>query len=77
MQENFSEFQKEIELLKKTIKSQNFGEVEAKGFLDIVTKYAKSWLLLNRYDKNKLDIPKGKKETRFILDYDEAIDEII
>ncbi len=75
LQENFNEFEKEIELLQKTIKSQNFGEVEAKGFLDIVTKYAKSWLLLNRYDENRLDMPNGK-EAHFVLDYDEAIEEI-
>ena len=75
LKKNFSEFQKEIELLQKTIKSQNLGEVEAKGFLDIVTKYAKSWVLLNRYDENRLDIPKGR-DARFVLDYDEAIEEI-
>ncbi len=75
LEKNFSEFQKEIELLQKAIKSQNLGEIEAKGFLDIVTKYAKSWVLLNQFDENRLEIPKGK-EAKFILDYDEAIKEI-
>jgi death-on-curing family protein len=43
--------------------------------LDIVTKYTKSWILLNRYDENSLELPKGKK-AKFILDYDEAKEEI-
>ncbi|EDM24311.1 RhuM family protein [Caminibacter mediatlanticus] len=75
LKNNFEEFQKEIELLQKTIKNQNLNEIEAKGFLDIITKYAKSWILLNQFDEQKLNIPKGK-ETKFILDYDEAKEEI-
>jgi hypothetical protein len=39
--------------------------------LDIVTKYTKSWILLNKYDENILEFPKGKK-AEFILDYDES-----
>ena len=69
------EFKKEIELLTRTVKSSNIGEIEAKGFLDIVTKYTKSWILLNKYDENSLELPKGKK-AKFILDYDEAKEEI-
>jgi len=68
------EFEKEISLLIKTIKSSNLTE-EAKGFSDIVTKYAKSWILLNKYDENALEFPKGKK-AEFILDYDEAKENI-
>ncbi len=75
LKENFKEFQKEIELLQKAIKNQNLSELEAKGFLDIVTKYSKSWILLNQFDENRLEIPKGK-EAKFVLDYDEAINEI-
>jgi len=75
LKENFEEFKKEIELLQKTIKNQNIGEIEAKGFLDIITKYAKSWILLNQFDENRLQIPQGK-ESKFILDYDEAVREI-
>jgi death-on-curing family protein len=74
LEESFNEFKQEIELLQKAIK-QNLNEVEAKGFLDIITKYAKSWILLNQFDENRLEIPKGK-EARFILDYDEAVREI-
>ncbi len=75
LKENLEKFKKEIELLQKAVKTQNIGEFEAKGFLDIVTKYAKSWILLNQFDENRLSIPEGKK-AKFILDYDKVIYEI-
>ncbi len=75
LQQNFIEFQKEIDLLQKTIKTQTLNENQTKGFLDIITKYAKSWILLNQYDEQDLISPKGK-EAKFILDYDEAKEEI-
>jgi len=74
LEKNFNEFKQEIELLQKAIK-QNLSEVKAKGFLNIITKYAKSWILLNQFDENRLKTPKGK-EAEFILDYDEAVNEI-
>jgi len=75
LKENFEEFKKEIDLLQKAIKSQNIGEIEAKGFLDIITKYSKSWILLNQFDENRLTFPEGQK-AQFILDYSEAKEEI-
>ncbi len=71
IQERFVEFEKEIELLTKVIKTQELKEIEAKGFLEIITKYTKSWILLSRFDEQSLGLPKGK-EAKFILDYNEA-----
>jgi len=75
LQKNFNEFKQEIEFLTKVIKSSNLKAIEAKGFLDIITKYTKSWILLNQFDENKLSLPKGK-EAKFVLDYKEAKEEI-
>ena len=75
LQKNFKEFKQEIELLTNVIKSSNLKEIEAKGFLDIVTKYTKSWVLLNQFDENRLSIPKGR-DAKFIFDYSEAKEEI-
>jgi len=44
--------------------------------LEVIAKYAKSWLLLRRYDDNCLAIPKGKNPT-FVLDYETAQDVIV
>jgi len=71
IKQRFSEFEREIELLTKVIKNNELQELEAKGFLEIITKYTKSWILLNRFDEQSLEMPKGS-EAKFILDYDEA-----
>ncbi len=71
IKQRFSEFEKEIELLTKVIKNNELQELEAKGFLEIITKYTKSWILLNRFDEQSLEMPKGS-EAKFILDYEEA-----
>ncbi len=71
IKKRFEEFEKEINLLTNVIKNQELKEIEAKGFLEIITKYTKSWLLLNRYDAKELETPEGK-EAKFILDYSEA-----
>jgi prophage maintenance system killer protein len=44
----------------------------AKGFVEIVSDYAKSWALLQGYDEESLQEITQTKEQRFILDYDEA-----
>jgi len=76
IQQRFSEFQQEIEFLTKTIQNTTLKEVEAKGFLEIITKYTKSWLLLNQYDEANLELL-GNKKSIFVLDYKEAKEAIL
>ncbi len=45
---------------------------EAKGFIEIIGNYAKSWALLQGYDEQTLQEVIATREQRFILDYDEA-----
>jgi len=63
------------------IKKQNKEETryntkEAKGLLKIITDYANSWILLQKYDENKLKIEKTTK-TKYKIDYREAIQIIL
>ena len=70
VKDNLLEFKKEIEFIERVI-NRDIGEIESKGFLEIITKYTKSFILLNAYDEQKLKTLSGKKAS-FILDYDEA-----
>lgn len=72
----FQRFGGVISLFKKTVKSQDLKSEEAKGLLDIITNYADSWLLLQRYDTHDLMAPKKKGKARFKLNYDLAINAI-
>jgi len=61
-----------IELLKNTVDGGDLALVEAKGLLDVILNYAKTWTLLQRYDEDSLSKQVEDKEEKFVLDFDEA-----
>ena len=67
-----NELTQTIELLKNTIGSGDLALVEAKGLLDVILNYAKTWTLLQRYDEDSLSKQVEDKEEKFVLDFDEA-----
>ena len=70
------ELDKTIQLIKQGLQNQELSIKEAKGFVEIVSEYAKSWALLQGYDEQSLQEVLESKEERFVLDYDEAKDAI-
>lgn len=46
---------------------------EAEGILRVITDYANSWVLLQKYDRELLTEPKEITKGRYQLTYDEAI----
>ena len=70
--EKLAELERTIETIKQAVESRSLGENEAKGFIEIIGNYAKSWALLQGYDEQTLQEVIATKENRFILDYDEA-----
>lgn len=49
---------------------------EAKGLLSILTKYTKSFILLNQFDSNNLDLIALNENITYEIDYNEAIEAI-
>ncbi|MDY0264827.1 MAG: virulence protein RhuM/Fic/DOC family protein [Sulfurospirillum cavolei] len=70
--QSLSELTATMELVRKSIETQELSSNEAKGLLDIINNYAKTWALLQGYDSNALHALQGTLNQRFILDYDEA-----
>ena len=70
--EKLVELERTIETIKQAVDSRTLAENEAKGFIEIIGNYAKSWALLQGYDEQTLKDVTATKENRFILDYDEA-----
>ena len=70
--QKLAELDQTIQLIKQGLKSQTLSTLEAKGFVEIISSYAKSWALLQGYDEQSLDEVVQTKEQKFILDYDEA-----
>ena len=75
-QKGLEEFNQAIALLQTTIKHESLECDEAKGLLDVIVSYGRSWSLLEGYDEDSLSIPMSDKDSRFILGYVEAKDAI-
>lgn len=66
-----NELEGAVLLLQKTINKRLLTQGEAVGLLNIITGYAKSWILLQKYDEGKLKIGKTSKVKKE-LNYNEA-----
>ena len=70
--QKLDELDKTISLIKQGLTNQELTLYEAKGFVEIVGEYAKSWALLQGYDEQSLQEITHTKDEKFVLDYDEA-----
>jgi prophage maintenance system killer protein len=71
-QKGLKEFNETLLLLKDTIAKSELELSEAKGLLDVILNYSRTWTLLQGYDEDSLKCDFMPKEAKFILDFDEA-----
>ncbi len=67
-----AELEQAVQLLSRTLTNQALVSHEGKGVLDIVSGYARSWLLLQQYDENRLGIPEKRHPAKASISYDQA-----
>ncbi|MEA2091723.1 MAG: RhuM family protein [Campylobacterota bacterium] len=70
--QKLQELDQTIQLIKQGLENKNLSVTEAKGFVEIISSYAKSWALLQGYDEQSLEEVAQTKEEKFILGLDEA-----
>jgi len=71
-QDKFKELQQTVEFLKNTVGQKELSGKETQGLLEIISQYARSFILLNKFDSENLEsIPSDKKLTHE-LKYKEA-----
>ena len=75
-QKGLKEFHQAIALLQTTIGQKPLECDEAKGLLDVIVGYGRSWSLLEGYDEDNLPTPEYSINQKFILEYSEATDAI-
>ena len=63
------EMEQTIALLSKTLARHETLSDEGKAVLEVVSRYAKSWSLLLKYDEDRLELPKDRHPLRKSLDY--------
>ena len=71
-EKGFEEFEKAVTLIKKTLDTKELTTDEATGLLTVITDYANSWFLLQKYDEDTLKEPTEKVDSSYVLDYSEA-----
>ena len=70
--QKIEELTQTLQLIKQGLENNALSITEAKGFVEIVSDYARSWALLQGYDEQSLEEVVQTKEQKFILDYNEA-----
>ena len=71
-QENLVELQKTIKLIQNSVDLKQLSSTESKGFLDIITNYTNSFILLNKFDSNSLNLTKLDKNITYKISFNEA-----
>lgn len=59
-----------VGLVKKTILNRELSSSETSGLLQVITDYANTWVLLQKYDEAKLALPSKTKSIKAKLSYD-------
>ncbi len=69
------ELENALQFIKQASNRRQLTNEETQGLLDVIAKYAKSWLLLKSYDEDNLPATKGQSP-KFTLTYKRALDSI-
>jgi len=62
-----------VQLIERSGKTETLQLQEAKGLLEILGNYTKSFVLLNQYDRHNLQAGRLSKNITYEIEYDEAI----
>lgn len=67
----YQQLQKSLKLLDNVIRLESISD-ETKGLIQVITEYSRALNILDDYDHQRLSIPKGTKQEKFRLTYEEA-----
>lgn len=71
-QKRLEELGKMVQLIEQSGKTETLQLQEAKGLLDIMSHYTKSFVLLNQYDSHNLQTLQLNENITYEIEYDEA-----
>ncbi len=72
----YKELQVQLQTLKKVYENKKIHEAEAKGLIKIITDYADGLTLIDKFDRNKLEIPASSTHKVQKINYENAINDI-
>ena len=71
-EQGLADMEEAVALLSRTLTRHESLSEEGLAVLEIVSRYAKSWSLLLRYDEERLELPKDRHQTKRLLDHGQA-----
>lgn len=72
-QKRLEQLQQVVSIIQQSGKHKELSTSEAKGLLDIIANYTQSFVLLNRFDSNRLTIEQLDENITYEIRYAEAI----
>ncbi len=60
-EKGLNDFEEAVGLIKRTLQTRLLNDSESKGLLEVITNYASTWVLLQKYDQSTITQPKTKK----------------
>lgn len=61
-----------VDLIKHSVSDKQVSSEEAKGLLEIISRYTRSFILLNKFDNNTLEAGTGNENLTYEIKEDEA-----
>lgn len=70
-EQKYQELKNAVTLIGNIVQIENLSS-EAKGLAQVISEYTKALDILDDFDHQKLEIPKGKKRSKYKMTYEEA-----
>ena len=71
-EKGLNEARESIKLLAQTLERHSLIDEQGKGVLNIITRYARSWTILQRFDENLLELPAKRHIVKRVIAYETA-----
>lgn len=75
-EQKYLELKNAVNLIGNVVQIENLP-AEAKGLAQVIAEYTRALDILDNFDHQKLEMPKGRKHNRFIMTYEKARNVII
>ena len=69
-QKRLDQLQKTLKIIQQSTSNENLSLLEAKGLLEIINNYTESFILLNKFDSQSLDLYQLNGEITYQIEYE-------
>lgn len=73
LKDGFSQLEKTVKLIQQSGQTNSLKIDEAKGLLEIISNYTRSFILLNQFDSNRLETEELTENITYEIRYEEAV----